>query len=107
MRGDVEAIDKEQPLYKMRTMTQLVDESDARRRFNMLLLGVFAAIDAGAGERWASTASSAYSVTQRTREIGIRIAFGAQIGDIIKMVLRQGMALALVGLAAGLVGAFS
>jgi putative ABC transport system permease protein len=105
LRGVVAAMDKEQPVYNIRPMTQLLDESVARRRFNMMLLGGFALLALLLASIGIYGVIS-YSVAQRTREIGIRIALGAQIGDVIKLILKQGLALALAGLAAGLVVAF-
>jgi putative ABC transport system permease protein len=105
LRGVVAAMDKEQPVYNIRPMTQLLDESVARRRFNMMLLGGFALLALLLASVGIYGVIS-YSVAQRTREIGIRIALGAQIGDVIKLILKQGLALALAGLAVGLVVAF-
>jgi putative ABC transport system permease protein len=105
LRGVVAAMDREQPVYNVRPMTQLLDESVARRRFNMMLLGGFAVLALLLASIGIYGVIS-YSVAQRTREIGIRIALGAQIGDVIKLILKQGLLLALAGLAAGLVVAF-
>ena len=102
----VRGIDSDLPLYRIRTMQQLVDESLARRRFSMLALAIFAALAlvlAAIG----IYGVMAYVVSQGTREIGIRIALGATEGGILRMVVRQGMRLVLAGIAIGLAGAFA
>jgi putative ABC transport system permease protein len=88
----------------VRTMRQRVDESLARRRFSMLLLAVFAAV-ALALATIGIYGVMAYLVNQGTREIGIRIALGATQRNILSLIVRQGMALALAGVAIGLAGA--
>ena len=106
IRKEVWAVDPDQPLASVDTMQQLVTNSVAGTRFNTLLLGVFAAVAmllAAVG----IYGIMAYSVIQRTHEIGIRMALGAQTGDILKMVLGQGMILALIGVALGLLVSFA
>ena len=106
LRRDIQAIDRDQPVYNIRTMNQLLEESIAQRRFNMLALAAFALVAlvlAAAG----IYGVMAYSVTQRTHEIGIRMALGAQGSDVLKMVVGQGMILTLIGLGLGLIAAFA
>ncbi|MGB8507369.1 MAG: FtsX-like permease family protein, partial [Pyrinomonadaceae bacterium] len=93
--------DKDQPVADVRTMDALLASSVARQRFNTLLLGVFALVAlllAAVGIFGVMN----YSVAQRTHEIGIRIALGARGGDVLKMVVGQGMLLIVIGVALGL-----
>ena len=101
----LQGLDPDLPMYYVRTMEQRVDESLARRRFSMLLLGVFATVAlvlATIGIYGVTT----YLVNQGVRELGIRIALGASQRDILSFVVGQGMALALSGVTLGLAAAF-
>jgi putative ABC transport system permease protein len=87
-------------------MEQLVSRSVASQRFNLILLGVFAALGL------LLTAVGiygvmAYSVTQRTYEIGVRIALGAKPGDVLKLIMKQGMTLTLIGVVLGVIASFA
>jgi predicted permease len=106
VRQEVLAIDKDQPVYNIKTVDQLLSERVSQRRFNMLLLGIFATIAlllAGVGIYGVMS----FIVTQRTREIGIRMALGAQKGDVIRLVVGQGIITALAGVLIGLAAAFA
>ena len=105
LRQQVWALDKDLPLMDVNTMEHYVSESIAQPRLNSMLLTIFA------GLAFVLTAIGlygviSYSVAQRTREMGIRIALGAQRATILKMILNQGLRLTLIGVAAGLCGAF-
>jgi predicted permease len=101
----IRELDPDLPIYKMRTMSERVDESLAERRFSMLLLTVFAALALGLAAT-GIYGVMAYLVAQGTRELGIRLALGASPGDLRALVVRQGMSVALAGVVLGLVGAF-
>ena len=106
VRDGIRAIDRQLPISNISTMDQRISRSVAPQRFNMFLLGVFAALAlmlAGVGIYGVMS----YSVTQRTSEIGVRMALGARPGDVLRLVVGQGMMLTLTGVAIGLVAAFA
>jgi len=106
VRDQVWALDKDLPVYNVRTMQQLVSQSMAPRRFSALLMVVFgflALVLASIG----LYGTISYSVAQRTSEIGIRVALGAQRRDVLTMVIKQAMGLALFGVVVGLVTALA
>ncbi|HXW57324.1 MAG TPA: ABC transporter permease [Candidatus Cybelea sp.] len=104
VRHAVMAVDKDQPLFQIQTMQQVVEDSVAGRRFQMSLLAAFATIALGlAGIGIYGLIS--YTVNQRTHEIGIRVALGAKRRDVVHLVVRHGMMLAIAGVVLGTVGA--
>jgi putative ABC transport system permease protein len=104
VRAQVAALNKDQAVFNVRTMEQTVAQSVAPRRFSMLLLMVFAVVALGLASLGIYGLMS-YTVAQRTREIGVRLALGAQSGNVLSLVIGQGMKLALSGVALGLVAA--
>jgi putative ABC transport system permease protein len=106
IKREVRALDPEQPLGVVATMEKNIGASLAARRLTMSLLAVFA----GLALVLASVGIygvMALSTTQRTRELGIRFALGATRADVLRLVLKQGISLIVIGLAAGLFGAFA
>ncbi|MGC1647643.1 MAG: ABC transporter permease [Candidatus Sulfotelmatobacter sp.] len=104
-KKELRNLDPDLPMYYVRTMEQRVNESLARRRFSMLLLGVFASV-ALVLATIGIYGVMAYLVNQGTRELGIRLALGASQRNILSLVVRQGMALAFFGVMIGLAAAF-
>jgi putative ABC transport system permease protein len=102
LRETVRRLDPNLPIVRLQTMEELVTKSLARPRFIMMLLGVFAGIALSLGAIGVYGVMS-HGVAQRTNEIGIRIAMGAESAEVSGMVLRQGMGLALLGVLLGLV----
>ncbi len=102
LRDEVWAIDRDQPVYDMKTMDQTLSEMLSQRRFNMLLLGIFASVALLLAALGIYGVMS-YSVTQRTHEIGIRMAMGAQTRDVLNMVVKHSLMLALAGIGVGLI----
>jgi putative ABC transport system permease protein len=106
LRQEIQSIDPSVTLAQFSTMEQALDASVSQPRFNTMVLALFAVIAlvlAAVGVY----GLIAYSVAQRTHEIGVRMALGAARGDVVRMVVREGVSLAAIGVAAGIVGAFA
>lgn len=106
LREQVQAVDHELPVFGIQKLEDVVATSLANRRFAVQMIGLFGTVAlllAGVGIYGVMS----YAVTQRTHEIGIRLALGAQARDVLRMVVRQGLTLAVIGVAIGLVGAFA
>jgi putative ABC transport system permease protein len=103
---EVGSKDKELPVFQVKTMDEYLSASVASPRFNTTLLAIFAAV-ALVLTIVGLYGVMSYSVAQRTNEIGIRMALGAQTGDVLNLVVKQGLKLVLAGLGLGLLGAFA
>ena len=106
VRDAIRGIDQTQPIYDLQPLDQLVAKSLGQRRFTLMLMvlfGVIALVLSAIG----IYGVMAFAVTQRTQEIGIRMALGASALDVLKMVVGSGMFLAAIGVAVGLIGAFA
>lgn len=106
VRAEVTAIDSSLPASQIRTMEDIVDDANARPRFLTVLLGLFSATALLLAALGIYGVMS-YLVAQRTAEFGIRMAIGAQQSDVLWLVLRQGLILALAGVVAGVAGALA
>jgi putative ABC transport system permease protein len=104
VRNEIRAVDKDLPIYRVATMEQLVSGSVAQRRFTLILLSLMAGLAAMLSALGIFSVMS-YTVTQRTQEIGIRMALGAKATDVLKLVVGQGVTLALTGVGIGLAAA--
>jgi putative ABC transport system permease protein len=105
IKAQVHAVNPDQPVSQVRTMEQVLGESMAQRRFSLALIGIFAVLSvllAAIGV----AGVMAFLVAQRTQEMGIRMALGAQRADVFGLVLRQGMRMTFLGMLIGLAGAF-
>ncbi|MBI4851111.1 MAG: ABC transporter permease [Acidobacteria bacterium] len=105
LRKEVLSLDKELPIYDVKTFSQLVENSIAPEKLLLVLLGIFASVALILASVGVYGVIS-YSVSQRTHEIGIRMALGAQSEQVVMMIVKQGMTLALIGIGIGLLGAF-
>ena len=102
----VAEVDRSAPVSEVKTMEIIMSEAVTQPRFNLYLLGLFGGIAlllSAAG----IYGVTAYAVTQRTHEFGIRMALGAQVGDVLKMILGQGIRLIAAGIAIGLLASFA
>jgi putative ABC transport system permease protein len=106
VRKEVLSVDPEQPVHSIKPLDRVKAESIAAPRFRTLLLGLFAGVAMLLAAVGIYSVMS-YSVAQRSHEFGIRMALGAQRSDLLKMVLRDGLALTIAGMAVGLAASFA
>lgn len=105
-RQEVTALDRDVPLYQVATMDQLVSSSLATQRFNLFLLVLFGVLALGLAAI-GIYGVLAFNVSRRTQEIGIRLALGARPGDVLRLIVGQGMWLVMVGIVLGVAGALA
>ncbi|HEY7546245.1 MAG TPA: ABC transporter permease, partial [Blastocatellia bacterium] len=106
VRREVQAVDPAQPIHNIQTMEEVIARSVSSRRLNMLLISIFAAVAIALAMIGIYSVMS-YTVNQSTREIGIRMALGAERSDIVRMVVGQGLGLTSMGAVVGLASSFA
>jgi putative ABC transport system permease protein len=105
LRQQVLGVDPNQPVYNVKTMENVIDDSMSASRMNTMLLSIFAGLAMILAMIGIYSVMS-YTVTQNTREIGIRMALGAQARDVLKLIVGQGLVLTLIGVVVGVAAAF-
>jgi len=105
IRQAVAEVDRTVPVSNVQTMEHIVSTSVTQPRFNLFLVGLFSVVALLLSAAGIYGVTS-YTVTQRTHELGIRLALGAQMSDVLRMILGQGMAVIMIGVGLGLVAAF-
>ncbi|MBA2732354.1 MAG: FtsX-like permease family protein, partial [Acidobacteria bacterium] len=106
LRSGVQAVDKDQPIYEVKALRGLLADSITRQRFSTWLLAVFAAVALLLAALGVFSVMS-FAVAGRTHEIGVRMALGAQKRDVLRLIVRQGMMFALIGVGIGLAGSIA
>jgi predicted permease len=106
IKKEIRLIDEAQPIAQVQTLDDKLSNSIAPQRLNLLLLGIFALIALSLASAGIYGVMS-YAVTERTHEIGVRMALGAQRGDVLRLIVRQGMSFLLIGIGFGVAGAFA
>ncbi len=106
IRGELRAMNPDLPLYNVKTFDTLLGQSVAPRRFALVLIGLFAGLALLVASIGIYGVIS-YSVTERTREFGLRMALGAMQGDVLRIVLGRGLRMVAIGIAVGVAGALA
>src|SRR5881394_3409083 len=106
VRNEIRSLDRTLPIAELRTLDEVMDKARSRPKFLTLLLTIFSTLSLTLAALGIYGVIS-YAVAQRTSEIGIRMALGAQSGDVLKLIGRTGIQLALAGAVVGAIGAFA